>query len=64
MLFNSINFIVYFPIVVLLYFVIPKKIRYIWLLGASYFFLHVLECKIFVIAFVFNGDHLSQWTFD
>ncbi len=38
MLFNSINFIVYFPIVVLLYFVIPKKIRYIWLLGASYFF--------------------------
>ncbi|MEY8235844.1 hypothetical protein AALA36_08945 [Lachnospiraceae bacterium 66-29] len=38
MLFNSINFLFYFPIVVLLYFVVPKKIRYLWLLAASYFF--------------------------
>lgn len=38
MLFNSINFLFYFPVVVLLYFVIPKKIRYLWLLAASYFF--------------------------
>ncbi len=38
MLFNSISFIIYFPIVVFIYFVIPKKARYIWLLLASYFF--------------------------
>lgn len=38
MLFNSIDFLVFFPIVVLLYWVIPKKIRYIWLLAASYYF--------------------------
>lgn len=38
MLFNSVEFLVFFPIVVLLYWVIPKKIRYIWLLVTSYFF--------------------------
>lgn len=38
MLFNSLNFLVFFPIVVLIYFLIPHKIRYIWLLFTSYFF--------------------------
>ncbi|MBR6664547.1 MAG: MBOAT family protein [Lachnospiraceae bacterium] len=38
MLFNSLSFLIFFPIVVLLYFVIPPKVRYIWLLLASYFF--------------------------
>lgn len=38
MLFNSIDFMIFFPIVVLLYWVMPRKIRYIWLLLASYYF--------------------------
>ena len=38
MLFNSLSFLIFFPIVLLIYFVIPKKIRYIWLLIASYYF--------------------------
>jgi len=38
MLFNSIDFLLFFPIVLLVYFVIPRKIKYIWLLVASYFF--------------------------
>lgn len=38
MLFNSIEFLIFFPIVVLIYFLIPKKVRYIWLLFASYYF--------------------------
>ena len=38
MLFNSFEFLVFFPIVLMIYFIIPKKIRYIWLLLASYFF--------------------------
>lgn len=38
MLFNSFDFLVFFPVVVLLYYVIPKKTRYIWLLISSYFF--------------------------
>ena len=38
MLFNSFDFLVFFPIVVLLYYIIPKKFRYLWLLAASYYF--------------------------
>ena len=38
MLFNSIDFIVFFPIVSLVYFLIPHKVRYLWLLAASYYF--------------------------
>lgn len=38
MLFNSYDFMLFFPIVVLIYFIIPKKARYIWLLIASYYF--------------------------
>ena len=38
MLFNSLSFLIFFPIVVFLYFVIPPKVRYIWLLLASYCF--------------------------
>lgn len=38
MVFNSLEFLIFFPVVTLVYFVIPKKIRYIWLLIASYYF--------------------------
>ncbi len=38
MLFNSIDFLFFFPIVVFIYFIIPKKTRYIWLLVSSYYF--------------------------
>lgn len=38
MLFNSFEFLVFFPIVVGVYFVIPRRARYIWLLVASYAF--------------------------
>lgn len=38
MVFNSVDFLVFFPIVVLIYFLVPKKIRYVWLLAASYYF--------------------------
>ena len=38
MLFNSKEFLIFFPIVVLGYFIVPKKIKTIWLLVASYYF--------------------------
>ena len=38
MLFNSLEFLIFFPLVVAIYFIIPKKARYIWLLIASYYF--------------------------
>lgn len=38
MLFNSIDFLIFFPIVVLVFLIIPKKLRTICLLIASYYF--------------------------
>jgi D-alanyl-lipoteichoic acid acyltransferase DltB (MBOAT superfamily) len=38
MLFNSLHFLIFFPTVVILYFVIPHKYRWMVLLGASYYF--------------------------
>lgn len=38
MLFNSVSFAIFFPIVVIAYFLIPQKYRWIFLLGASYWF--------------------------
>ncbi len=38
MLFNSVQFLIFFPIVALFYFLIPHRFRYLWLLAASYYF--------------------------
>lgn len=38
MLFNSSHFLIFFPVVVSLHFLIPHKVRYLWLLAASYYF--------------------------
>lgn len=49
MLFNSLHFLVFFPIVLLVYFIIPKKIRYIWLLISSYYFYMCWNVKYVVL---------------
>lgn len=38
MLFNSVDFLIFFPVVTLVYFLIPQRGKYLWLLGASYYF--------------------------
>lgn len=38
MLFNSFHFLVYFPIVAAVYFLLPHRVRWGWLLAASYYF--------------------------
>lgn len=38
MQFNSIQFLCFYPVVVLLYFLIPNRFRYLFLLAASYYF--------------------------
>lgn len=38
MLFNSFSFLVFFPIVIGIYFLLPKKVKQLWLLVASYYF--------------------------
>ncbi len=38
MLFNSVDYLIFFPIVVGIYFIVPKRVRYLVLLIASYYF--------------------------
>ncbi len=38
MLFNSVDFLIFFPVVVLGYYIVPNKAKSVWLLIASYYF--------------------------
>ena len=38
MTFNSAEFLLFFPIVILIYFIIPQRVKYLWLLISSYYF--------------------------
>ena len=38
MIFNSIEYLFFFPIVVIVYYLLPQQIKKVWLLAASYFF--------------------------
>lgn len=49
MVFNSIDFLIFFPIVVLIYAIIPRKIKYIWLLVASYYFYMCWNAKYAIL---------------
>lgn len=52
MIFNSIHFLVFLPFITIIYYIIPKKIKYIWLLLISYYFYMCWNPKyIFLIAF-------------
>ena len=58
--FNSVSFLIYFPIVVLINFVLPKKARNIWLFGGQLLLLYVLECQIRTVDSAFNTDYLRK----
>ena len=45
MSFNSLQFIVFFPIVVAAYYAIPKRFKNAWLLMASYYFYSCWNAK-------------------
>lgn len=51
MLFNSIQFLLFLPVVLLIYYVIPQKIQPIWLLICSYFFYMCwnIECSFLLL---------------
>lgn len=52
MLFNSLEFIIFFPIVVAAYFAIPHKYRWILLLLASYYFYMCWDYKYIVLILI------------
>lgn len=50
MIFNSIQFLIFLPIVTLIYYIIPEKLKTIWLLMVSYYFYMCWNVKyIFLI---------------
>jgi len=51
MLFNSIDFLVFYPIVLMINFIIPAKIRYLWLLVSSYYFYMCWNVKYAILIF-------------
>ncbi|MDE5937899.1 MAG: MBOAT family protein [Lachnospiraceae bacterium] len=51
MLFNSIDYLVFFPIVVLVYYLIPRKVRHVWLLVVSYYFYMCWNVKYAILMF-------------
>lgn len=53
MLFNSLHFLIFFPLVVLIYYIIPPKGRYIWLLLTSYYFYMCWNVK-YVLLLLFS----------
>ncbi len=48
MLFQSIDFLLFFPVVALVYFPLPRKLRPAWLLLASYFFYLSWDVRFFL----------------
>lgn len=60
MQFNSIHFLLFFPVVLAVYFIIPKKLRYLWILATSYYFYMSWNAKYAIlIAFSTVVTYLS-----
>lgn len=52
MLFNSFTFLLFFPFVFIVYLIIPKKFRNIWILTTSYFFYMSYNPKYVILLFL------------
>lgn len=52
MLFNSLHFLIFLPLVVILYYIIPGKFRWIFLLAASYYFYMCWKLEYIVLIIV------------
>lgn len=51
MLFNSLEFLIFFPIVIFIYYIIPWRVKYLWLLVASYYFYMCWNAKYALLMF-------------
>lgn len=60
MLFNSLLFVVFFLAVTSLYYILPSKIRWLWLLAAScYFYMYFKPEYILIIFFTIVVDYIA-----
>ena len=60
MLFNSLDFLIFFPIVTILYFLLPQKLRWVMLLAAScIFYMFFVPVYILILLFTIIIDYIS-----
>ena len=60
MLFNSFTFLIFFPIVATIYFVVPHRFRWAWLLAAScYFYMAFIPVYILILFFLIAIDYVA-----
>ncbi len=60
MLFNSLSFLIFFPIVTLGYFVLPFRFRWVWLLGAScLFYMAFIPHYILILGITIVVDYFA-----
>src|SRR5215203_3094422 len=60
MLFNSFTFLIFFPIVAGIYFLLPQRWRWAWLLGAScYFYMAFIPVYILILFFTIAIDYVA-----
>ena len=52
MLFNSLDFLIFFPIVILGYFALPRRLKNLWLLLSSYFFYMCWNAKYLLLILI------------
>ena len=49
MLFNSLNFVIFFPIILIIYLLLPDRFRRLWLLAASWFFCACFDPRCLIV---------------
>ena len=60
MLFNSLQFLLFYPFVTLLYYVLPHKHRWWWLLGASaVFYMAFVPVYLLILVFTILVDYAA-----
>ena len=60
MLFNSFTFLIFFPVVATIYFVLPHRFRWAWLLAAScYFYMAFIPVYILILFFTIAIDYAA-----
>jgi alginate O-acetyltransferase complex protein AlgI len=60
MLFNSLHFLLFFPIVTVVFFLLPHKYRWLWLLGAScFFYMFFKPIYILILFFTIIIDYFA-----
>ncbi|MCX6197834.1 MAG: MBOAT family protein [Bacteroidetes bacterium] len=60
MLFNSLTFLIFFPLVTIIYFLLPHRARWAWLLAAScYFYMFFKAVYILILFFTIIIDYFA-----